>query len=204
MLSNHSVLSMIQQVEPLQMLTGIETENRYRVEDEQGHPILFAYEESGFMSRQFLRSHRPITVNVVDPEGQLQMVARRDYFWFLSHLEMLYPDGSLIGRLDKRFKLLGRRFDLNCDRCEPAVVQGSLFRPHTFWVRRNGQDLAKITKMWGGVAREMFTSADQFSIKFIAPLVEEPLRWAIVGVAFAIDLEFFEKRGGSGGIRFGV
>ena len=51
MLSDHSVLSMIQQVEPLQMLTGIETENRYRVEDEQGQPILFAYEESGFMGR---------------------------------------------------------------------------------------------------------------------------------------------------------
>ena len=51
MLSNHSILSMIQQVEPLQMLTGIETENRYRVEDEHGQPILFAYEEFGFMSR---------------------------------------------------------------------------------------------------------------------------------------------------------
>lgn len=204
MLSNHSVLSVIQQVEPLQVVTGIETENRYRVVDREGEPILFAYEESGFMSRQLLRGHRPITLNVVDPEGQLMMVCRRKHFWFLSHLELFNPDGSRIGKLDKRFSLLGRRFDLNCDQCEPAVVQGSLFRPHTFWVRRNGRDLAKITKKWGGLVREMVTVADQFEIEFNDAEVEEQLRWAIIGTAFAIDLEFFEKRGRFGGLRFGT
>ena len=204
MLSNHSFLTVIQQVEPLQIVTGIETENRYRVVDQEGEPILFAYEESGFMSRQLLRGHRPITMHVVDTEGQLMMVARRKHFWFLSNLELFDAGGSRIGRLDKRFNLFGRLFDLSCDGCESAVVQVSLFRPHTFWVRRDGQDLAKITKQWGGLAREMVTVADQFAIEFSGVPVEEQLRWAIIGAAFAIDLEFFEKRSRIGGLRPGT
>ena len=67
--SQHSVLTVSQQAEALQIITGLETENRYRIVDESGEPILFAYEESGFMSRQFLAGRRPMTINVVDREG---------------------------------------------------------------------------------------------------------------------------------------
>ncbi|PKB73466.1 MAG: hypothetical protein BZY75_01765 [SAR202 cluster bacterium Io17-Chloro-G7] len=204
MLSNHEVLRVSQQVEPLQAVTGIETENRYRIVDHNGDPILFAYEESGFMSRQLLGGHRPITMNVIGREGQLLMVARRKHFWFLSHLELLYPDGTLLGKMEQRFHLFGRRFNLIGVQGESAMVQGPMFRPHTFWVRRNGGDLAKITKEWGGLAQELVTVADHFTIEFHGPQVEEHLRWAIIGAAFAIDLEYFENRGGRGGLRPGV
>ena len=82
MLSHHDVLTVSQQVEPLQVVTGLETENRYRIVDHEGTPILFAYEESWFMRRQILRGHRPMTLNLVDGEGQLQMVAQRSHFCF--------------------------------------------------------------------------------------------------------------------------
>ena len=67
-LSQHSVLTVSQQAEPLQIITGLETETRYRIVDKSGEPILFAYEESGFMSRQFLAGHRPMMINTVDRE----------------------------------------------------------------------------------------------------------------------------------------
>lgn len=204
MLSDHQILTVSQQVEPLQVVTGLETENRYRIVDQEGAPILFAYEESGFMTRQILRGHRPMTLNVVDSDGQLQMVAKRNHFWFFSHLELLYPDGKRLCRMEQRFNLFGRRFDLNGPQSGSAMVHGPMFRPHTFWVRRNGGDLAKITKKWGGLARELVTVADHFSIEFYGPQVEEPLRWAIIGAAFAIDLEYFENRGRLGGIRPGT
>ena len=66
--SQHSVLTVSQQAEPLQIITGLETETRYRIVDKSGEPILFADEESGFTSRQFLAGRRPIMINVVDRE----------------------------------------------------------------------------------------------------------------------------------------
>ena len=68
-LSQHSVLTVFQQAEPLQIITGLETATRYRIVDKSGEPILFAYEDSGFMSRQFLAGRRPMMINVVDREG---------------------------------------------------------------------------------------------------------------------------------------
>ena len=186
------------------MVTGLETENSYQVVDQDGSPILYAYEESGFLKRQLLRGHRPMTLNVVDRDGQLQMVARRNHFWFLSHLELLYPDGSRLARMEQRLNLFGRRFDLNGLQGGRSVVYGPMFRPHTFWVRRNRSELAKITKKWGGLARETLTAADHFSIEFNGAQIDEPLRWAIIGAAFAIDLEYFENRGRWGGLKPGT
>jgi uncharacterized protein YxjI len=205
MLSQHTVLTVSQQVEPYQVISNLETENRYRVVDQAGEAVLFANEESGFMSRQFLRSHRAMTLTVADSNGEVHMTAKRGRFWFFSHLDLLYPDGSPIGKLERRFALFGRRFTLTDVREGSAEIHGPITRPHTFWVRRNGAELAKITKEWGGVARELVTVADHFKVEFTGAGVAESLRWLIIGAAFAIDYDFFEdRRTLTGGIRPGT
>ena len=72
------------------------------------------------------------------------------------------------------------------------------------WVRRNGDDLAKITKEWGGLPRELLTVADHFTHRVLWPT---GTRAASLGhhrpAAFAIDLEYFENRGRRGGFRPG-
>ena len=204
-LSQHSVLTVSQQAEPLQIVTGLETENRYRIVDESGEPILFAYVESGFMSRQFLGGRRPMKINVIDGDGQLQMAASRRYFWFFSHLDLQSADGSPIGRMQRQFGFLARRFSLTDAHGGTAQVHGPRFRPHTFWVRRAGQEVATITKVWGGIARELVTVADHFKIEFAGLGVEENLRWLVIGAALAIDHDFFEnRRRFPGGIRPGT
>lgn len=44
-LSQYSVLTVSLQAEPLQIITGLKTENRYRILDDIGEPILVSYEE---------------------------------------------------------------------------------------------------------------------------------------------------------------
>ena len=204
MLETYETLTVRQQVEMLQVFTGLETENRYKILDPNDNEVLYAYEESGFMGRQFLGGHRPLTLNIIDGEGKLLLTARRKFFWFFSHLVLLSPEGSLIGRMQRRLKLIGRRFDLYNDLGQVGFIDGPLLRPCTFWVRQNGRELAKVTKRWSGLSREMFTSADTFHVEFADPMLSEPMRWLILGSAFAIDLDFFEKRGsGRIGLGFG-
>ena len=204
MLEGYESLTVRQSVEMLQVFTGLETKNRYKILDPGGNEVLFAYEESGFIGRQFLGSHRPLTLHVVDGEGKQLLIGRRKFFWFFSHLELLSPDGTLVGRMQRKFKLIGRRFDLFDLDGYVGSIDGPLLRPHTFWIRRDGVDLAKITKRWSGISREMFTAADNFHVEFTDFSLSESLRWLTLGVAFAIDLDFFENRGRRVGVGFGA
>ncbi len=203
MLETLESLMVRQQVEPLQVFIGLETQNRYKILDNAGNEILFAYEESGFLGRQFLGGHRPLTIKIIDGEGNLQLIAQRKFFWFFSHLELLSPEGAVLGRLQRRFKLIGRRFDLFDDQGKVGSVEGPMLRPNTFWIKRDGVELAKITKKWSGIAREAFTAADNFSAEFTDSSLSESHRWLVLGAAFAIDLDFFENRARGTGFRFG-
>ena len=212
MLESYASVTVQQQVEPIQVFTGIETNNRYRILDPDGTEILFAYEDSGFMVRQLLGNHRPLSIKVVDPQGAVQLTASRKFYWFLSHLVLAGPGGAPAGRVDRRFKALGRRFDLSDEQGDSVEVHGPMLRPNTFWLRRNGEDVGKITKLWSGVGREMFTRADTFHVEFTPsdgepsaqPPLSESMRWTVLAAAIAIDLDFFEDRGGRrGGMGFG-
>ena len=208
MLESYPSVTVRQQVEPLQVFTGIETNNRYRIVDPDGADILFAYEDSGFMARQFLGNHRPLSIKVVDPHGAVQLTASRSFFWFLSHLELTGPAGAPAGRVDRRFKALGRRFDLTDGQGESLEIHGPLLRPNTFWLKRHGEDVGKITKQWSGLGRELLTRADTFGVEFgppeggfsAQPAMSESMRWAVLAAAIAIDLDFFEDRGRGGGL----
>ncbi len=203
MLQGFESLTVRQQVEMLQVFTGLETTNRYRVLDPDGNDLMFAYEQSGFLGRQFLGGHRPLTLNFIDGEGRHLMVAKRKFFWFFSHLDFYSPEGSPLGGMIRRFRIIGRRFDVYDDHEQVGSIHGPILRPHTFWLRREGNDLAKITKRWSGLSREVFTTADTFSVEFTDQMASEPLRWLILGSALAIDLDFFERRGHRG-IGFGA
>ena len=198
MLENYESLTIRQSVEMLQVFIGLETRNRYRILDPEDNEVLYSYEESGFMSRQFLGGHRPLTLNIIDSDGKVLMVAPRSFFWFFSHLELLSPEGDRLGGMQRRFKFVGRRFNLHDTDQQVATIEGPLFRPYTFWIRRDGVELARVTKRWSGISREMFTAADTFKVEFTDSTLSESMRWLVLGAAFAIDLDFFERRHSSG------
>lgn len=198
MLTGHQVLRVRQEVEPLQVFTGLETNNRYRIMDERGETVAFAAEDSGFMTRQFLRGHRPLSIRVVDETGAIQMLARRDFFWLFSHLRLTDGGGQPLADMQRRFRVLDRRFDVITPDGDASLVHGPLLRPYTFWLKRGGVDVAKITKRWSGVAKEVFTVADSFSLEFLDDELPDRWRWIALGAAFAIDLDFFERRGKRG------
>lgn len=209
MLENFDTITVNQKIEAIEALTGIETRNKYAILDPNDTEILYAYEESSFLARLILRGHRPLRINIVDREGTCVLVAKRSFFWILSHLEVFRPDGSFLGRMQRRLKLIGRSFDLTDDQGTVAEIRGPLLRPNTFWITKlasekqkgfdtseNGEvELAKITKKWGGMMREALTAADTFRVEYTDVSLSESLRWLTLGAAFAIDLDFFESKG---------
>ena len=149
-----------QEVERLEVFTGFETENRYSVMTPEGEPLFYAFEESGFFGRQFLNTHRPLNLHVIDNDGQPILTAHRDFFWFLSHLHMRDSEDRPLGSLHRQFAVLKRRFTLeDPNGIAQAEVEGSLFRPNTFMFYKQGTEVARITKQWSGIMREAFSDA---------------------------------------------
>jgi len=193
-ITRHNELIVRQVVEGLEAITGFETRNRYEVLTPEGEQVMFAYEESGGLSRFFLKSHRPLELHVVDTNGRPILMASREFFWFLSHLNMSDESGRHVGALNRQFGFK-RRLTLTDQNDQPlGEITGSIFRPYTFFVNDlSGEEVGRVTKQWSGFGREAFTDADTFQVLFNDPNSSEEFRLLLLTAAFAIDLDFFER-----------
>ena len=194
-ITRHQELIVRQQVETLEAITGFETRNRYEVLTPDGQQVMYAYEESGGLSRFFLKTHRPLDLHVVDTNGNPILTASRQFFWFFSHLHMSDDSGRHVGALNRQLGFLKRRFTLTDQNEQPiGEVVGSLFRPYTFFVRDlRGEEIGRVTKQWSGLLREGFTDADTFQVLFNDSERSQDFRLLLLTAAFAIDLDFFER-----------
>ena len=167
-LSQYQELVVRQSRELIEVFTEFETANKYKILTPDGEEAMFAYEESGMISRQFLGTHRPLRFHVTDKEGHQVLFASRDFYWFLSHLNVEDGEGNSLGRLNRRFGILKRKFEvLDAHGNQIAGINGSAFRRNTFTLNGpSGEEIGRITKQWGGIAREAFTDADTFHIQF--------------------------------------
>ena len=141
-------------------------------------------------------THRPLAIYIIDNHRQPVMEASRDFFWFLSHLRVSQGDRP-VGALNRQFALFRRKLTLTDDNERIlAHIDGSLFRRYTFITKNpQGNEMARITKQWGGIGREMFTDADTFRIEFTDSADSQDFRMLMLAAAFAIDLDFFEQKG---------
>ncbi len=186
---------MVQQKRELtEVFTGLETKNRYVVTDMQGNAIWFAAEVgTGFLSRNFLKNSRPFTIEVRDPTGQPVMTLNRPWRWFFHEVSMYDPAGALLGTVKRRFNWVRRVYDVLDENSRPIFeLFGPILHPWTFQVRRDGQEVGKISKKWSGLAKEMFTKADNFGVTF-PPGVPVDQKQVLLGAVFLLDFAHWEQ-----------
>lgn len=196
-LAKYQELVVRQTKEMLEVFTEFETANRYRILTPEGEEAMFAYEESGMLSRQFMGTHRPLNLHVVDKDEQPVLNANRSFFWFFSHLNVQDGSGKPLGSLHRKFGMLHRKFALlDSDGQQIAGLNGSVFRRYTLTLNNaQGREMGRIVKQWGGILREGFTDADTFSVQFSDDERSQEIRLLLLASAFAIDMDFFEKKG---------
>ena len=182
-----------------EILTNFETRNRYVIQDDGGEDLWYAGERSegvlAFFIRSFLKALRPFTIELFDLAGTLLLTFKRPWRWYFHRLEVS-ADGRLIGAVQKRWKVLGRLFDIQGSQGEVCgQIYGPLLHPWTFHVSANGREIGKITKKWSGFGKEIFTDADTFFVEIDAPDLSVEVRKVILGATFLIDFLHFENKG---------
>ena len=74
-----------------------------------------------------------------------------------------------------------------------AEIHGPYFRPNTFMVYKQGEEIGRVTKQWSGIGREAFTDADTFRVEMETSKIDQDFSLLMLASALAIDLDFFEK-----------
>jgi len=126
-------------------------------------------------------------------ESKLLFSIQRGFTLFRSKVDVLNPDGSLIGWFKSKVWSLGgafRVFDVQGQ--EVALVKGDWKGWNFRFLDAAENELGTITKKWAGVGKELFTSADNYIIS----LNGEPapaIATLLLAAGLAIDTVYKEK-----------
>jgi uncharacterized protein YxjI len=170
----------------------IELTNEYAVRDAQGQQIgaVVQVGQSGlkkavrFVSNfdQFL-THR---LEVRDATGVL-LVLTRPAKLVKSRVVVTRPDGAPVGEIVQANVFGKIRFDLVAGGQVVGAIQAENWRAWNFAILdAAGTEVARITKTWEGLARTLFTTADNYvvHVHFRLP---EPLASMVIAAALTVD-----------------
>jgi len=180
-----------------------ETGNKYELVDEQGVKIGFAAERKtgifGHLVRNFLKSHRPMHLDMWDNQRNLLLSGRRPFYFFFSDIEITNGSGSKVGDVKTRFGILKRKYDL-CDSYGKvfATIESYRWKLWSFDILdKLGNDAGRIGKKWGGFLKEVFTDSDRFGLDLSKSDWSSEQKAIIFFAALSIDLDFFEENSSS-------
>lgn len=194
-------LSVRQRKRWLEILTSFDARNTYAVYDEAGNPVLNVQEQGkgfgNFLKRIFLGAFRPFTSHVEDLVGQRDVLhLRRPFRFYFHRLEVRDTEGNHLGAIQRRWTWFRRKYTVEgAQGQEVATLFGPFWRPWTFKILLPGQkeEVGLVQKKWSGLAKELFTQADNFWIAF--ENVQDPhLRALLFSSTVLIDVVHFENK----------
>ena len=171
----------------------IELTNEYMVYDQQGNHIGGVAEvgqsalkvAARFVSSldQFLTHNYEIR----DANEQPLLVLVRPRKVIKSKFKLTMPDGTPIGEIAQKNALGKIKFVLRADGNDVGMIKAENWRAWNFHILDGaGTEVGRITKTWEGLAKTIFTTADNYMVQFDHTL-EDPLRSLVIAAALCID-----------------
>ena len=183
-------------------ILGFETRNKYEILTADGKSMGFAAEQQkgilGILLRQVFGHWRRFDINIFDTERKLHFVATHPFRFYFQRLEVKDELGKIMGHLERQFSILSKKFMVyNQNNEVSSSMYSGLFKIWTFPFKRNGKDIAKISKKWGGVGREVFFDADSFLLEFLDESLSPEEKVVLLNAAVFVDLMYFENNQGA-------
>ncbi len=178
---------------------GFETRNRYQIQTDDGQQFGYCAEPKlGFLDaimRQFLGHWRVFNIVGTDMDQQQVFRAHHPFRWFFQHLDVFGAGDHPVGSLQQRFAWFNKKFEFLDTRGRVVMTMTSpLWKIWTFPIKKGDRNVSVIEKKWTGLAKEMFTDADNFRVRFTdAKLTADEKLFLLVSAVF-VDLLYFETK----------
>ncbi|MER7722925.1 phospholipid scramblase-related protein [Streptomyces sp. NPDC096323] len=182
----------------------IEVTNEYRVFDQHGNTIGSVIQVGQSALRKVLRfvssidqylTHR---LEIRDAYGQPQLLLTRPAKFIKSKVIVQRPDGQPVGEIVQQNAIGKINFAIMVDGQKVGAIKAENWRAWNFAiVDHNDAEIARITKTWEGLAKTMFTTADNYVLQIHYQL-PEPLLSLVVATALTVDTALKQDARGLG------
>jgi uncharacterized protein YxjI len=131
----------------------------------------------------------PFEVIIRTPDGQPVLCVKRGVTLFVSKVDVLNEEGQRIGGYAQKFFALFDKFTVVGANDQPLCTLKGNWTSWDFRFMAGEQELARVSKKWAGLGKELFTSADNYVLS-ISPDVpaDNPIRGLILAAVMCIDL----------------
>ncbi|MEV2243282.1 phospholipid scramblase-related protein [Streptomyces sp. NPDC049970] len=182
----------------------IEVTNEYRVFDQQGNTVGSVVQVGQSALRKVLRfvssidqylTHR---LEIRDAHGQPQLLLTRPAKFIKSRVVVQRPDGQPVGEIVQQNAIGKINFAIMADGRQVGAIKAENWRAWNFAiVDHNDAEIARITKTWEGLAKTIFTTADNYVLQ-IHHQLPEPLLSLVVATALTVDTALKQDARGFG------
>ncbi len=124
---------------------------------------------------------------VVDMAGNVQLALTRPAKLVKSKVEIRDSQGTIIGLVQQENMVGKIRFGLMVGGQRIGSINAENWRAWNFSIQdAGGNEVARITKTWEGLAKTLFTTADNYVVQ-IHQALPEPMRSMVVASALCVD-----------------
>jgi uncharacterized protein YxjI len=182
----------------------IELNNQYRVMDQHGNPVASVRQHGQSAAKKALRlltsydqfmTHK---LQVLDNAGQVLLQVTRPRKVFKSTVLVEDPQGTEIGRIVQENVFGKITFTLEAGGQVLGAIKAENWRAWNFRIDdASGTEIARITKTFEGVAKTLFTTADNYVVQLhVKP--PQPLHSLVVAAAVSVDTALKQDSRGIG------
>ncbi|MFF4394747.1 phospholipid scramblase-related protein [Streptomyces sp. NPDC001480] len=182
----------------------IEVTNEYKVMDQNGREIGSVVQVGQSFIKKIIRfvssldqfmTHK---LEIRDAYGQPQLLLTRPGKIFKSKVIVQRPDGSPVGEIVQQNMIGKINFAMNADGQKVGAIKAENWRAWNFAIVDHADnEVARITKTWEGLAKTLFTTADNYVLQIHYQL-PEPLLSLVVATALTVDTALKQDSRGLG------
>jgi uncharacterized protein YxjI len=185
-----------------QKMKLIELNNEYAIFDQNGTQIGAVRQVGQSTAKKVIRlvssldqfmTHK---LQVVDMAGTPVLALTRPAKFVKSRIVVEDGSGREIGQIVQENMVGKIRFGLEAGGQKLGSINAENWRAWNFNIQDDrGEEVARITKTWEGLAKTMFTTADNYVVQ-IKRTLDEPLRSLVVAAALSVDTALKQDKRG--------
>jgi uncharacterized protein YxjI len=182
----------------------IEVNNEYAIYDQNGRQIGAVRQVGQSVAKKVIRvltsydqfmTHK---LQIVDNAGNVLLALTRPAKVLKSRVIVQDAMGNEVGQIVQQNAIGKIRFGLESGGRQWGSINAENWRAWNFNIQdHTGAEIARITKTWEGLAKTMFTTADNYVVQIHRPL-QDPLRALVVAAALGVDTALKQDARGFG------
>lgn len=182
----------------------IELTNEYKVMDQNGNQLGSVTQVGQSALKKALRFVASVDqflthkLEIRDAYGQPVLLLTRPAKFLKSRVIVQRPDGSTVGEIVQQNMIGKINFAMNVNGRQVGAIKAENWRAWNFAIVDHAEnEVARITKTWEGLAKTMFTTADNYVLQIHYQL-PEPLLSLVVATALTVDTALKQDSRGLG------